>query len=62
MGLDLTSTRIAQIEDYEALFENEMIAQGYGVLYGDESTEPKQTLWMHTDIKKIKHITSVEVL
>lgn len=44
MGLDLTSTRIAQIEDYEALFENEMIAQGYGVLYGDESTEPKTNI------------------
>lgn len=43
-GLDLTSTRIAQIEDYEALFENEMIAQGYGVLYGDESTEPKTNI------------------
>ena len=43
-GLYLTSPLIAQIEDYEALFENEMIAQGYGVLYGDESTEPKTNI------------------
>lgn len=41
LGANLSNTRIAKMEDYEALFESEMIAQGYGVLYGDESTEPK---------------------
>lgn len=44
LGAGLSNTRIAGIEDYEALFEDEMIAQGYGVLYGDESTEPKTNI------------------
>ena len=34
----MTSTRIAQIEDYEALFENEMTAQGYLLGHSDVST------------------------
>lgn len=40
-NLGLSGARIAKIDDYEALFESEDIAQGYGVLYGDESTKPK---------------------
>ena len=41
--------------------KTEMIAQGYGVLYGDESTV-KTNIVDAYGYQKIKHITSVEVL
>lgn len=43
-GLNLEKTRIAKLDDYESLFESNIIAQGYGVLYGDESTEPETNI------------------
>lgn len=43
-GLNLEKTRIAKLDDYESLFESDIIAQSYGVLYGDESTEPETNI------------------
>ena len=43
-GLNLEKTRIAKLDDYESLFESNIIAQSYGVLYGDESTEPETNI------------------
>lgn len=40
-GLTLDSKiRIAKVEDYKALFDSDIIEQGYGVLYGDDSDKP----------------------
>lgn len=38
-NLNLPNAHVANFEDFYALFENENIEQGYGVLYGDESEE-----------------------
>lgn len=35
---------IATFDDYNALFDNEDIEQGYGVLYGDDATETAKTI------------------
>ncbi len=43
-GLNLEKTRIAKLDDYESLFESNIITQSYGVLYGDESTEPETNI------------------
>lgn len=38
-GLEVANARVATYEDFYALYAGENIAEGYGVLYGDESTE-----------------------
>lgn len=37
--LDISNARIASFDDFLALYQGEDIAEGYGVLYGDESQE-----------------------
>ena len=37
--LDISNARIASFDDFLALYQGEDIAEGYGVLYGDESHE-----------------------
>ena len=38
-GLEVANARVATYEDYYALYAGENIAEGYGVLYGNESNE-----------------------
>ena len=38
-GLDVANARVATYEDFYALYAGENLAEGYGVLYGNESTE-----------------------
>ncbi len=39
-GFEVLNARIATLDDYQALFDSPDIAQGYGVLYGDEADKP----------------------
>lgn len=38
-GLEVANARVATYEDFYALYAGENLAEGYGVLYGNESTE-----------------------
>lgn len=38
-GLEVANARVATYEDFHALYAGENIAEGYGVLYGNESNE-----------------------
>ena len=38
-GLKVANARVATYEDFYALYAGENLAEGYGVLYGNESTE-----------------------